>query len=232
MKIGVVIATYQRSDGKTPELLERALKSVNYQTYQNFQVILIGDKYENNEEYEFLSKSIIPEHKIYYENLFYAKEREKYALNSFELWYSGGVNARNYGVDIALKLGLDYVCHLDHDDYWCPEHLQLIFNVISTKNTPAFIYTCSTHINSVLPRVELTNQIIEHLPVPCNLVHSSVCINYKLIPLKYRDVLEETGFGYPADADLWDRLSKYIIENNLKSYLITSVTSFHPTERN
>lgn len=231
MKIGVVIITYKKPDGSTFELLKRTLNSVKNQTYNDYHVILIGDKYDDNNEFEIISNLIIPKDKIYYENLSYAKERDKYLLGSTELWYCGGANARNYGVDVALKLGLNYICHLDHDDYWGPNHLQLISDTINTHDSPAFIYACATHQNSFLPRVELTNKIIEHLPVPCNLIHSSVCINYKLITLRYRDVLEETGFGYPSDADLWDRISKYIIENNLKSYLITTITTYHPTER-
>jgi hypothetical protein len=35
MKLGIIIATYQRVDGKTPELLKRAISSVQYQNYQN-----------------------------------------------------------------------------------------------------------------------------------------------------------------------------------------------------
>jgi hypothetical protein len=53
------------------------------------------------------------------------------------------------------------------------------------------------------------------------------CINHKLIPLRYRDVFEETGILEPSNADLWLRSNQYIKENNLESYLITSLTCFH-----
>jgi glycosyltransferase involved in cell wall biosynthesis len=51
MKLSIVIATYQRKDGSTPRLLTRALDSIFSQTYQNFKIYLIGDRYENNDEF-------------------------------------------------------------------------------------------------------------------------------------------------------------------------------------
>ena len=48
--LGIVISTYQRPDGKTPELLTRTLNAINNQTYTNWKVYLIGDNY-NNQKY-------------------------------------------------------------------------------------------------------------------------------------------------------------------------------------
>ena len=39
------------------------------------------------------------------------------------LWSYGGVNAMNYGVTKSLENGYEYICHLDHDDWWLPNHL-------------------------------------------------------------------------------------------------------------
>ncbi len=52
MKIGIIISTYQRKDGKTPFYLNRTLESILSQTYKNFKIFLIGDRYENPEEFE------------------------------------------------------------------------------------------------------------------------------------------------------------------------------------
>ena len=62
-KLGIVIPTYQRPDGKTPELLTRTLNAINNQTYTNWKVYLIGDNYKDKKEFETLSK-IIPQDKI------------------------------------------------------------------------------------------------------------------------------------------------------------------------
>ena len=82
MKLGIVIATYQRFDGSTPTLLKRAIESVKDQTHQDYTLIVIGDKYEDNKEFENICNSAGLKDKIIYENLPYAKEREKYPIGS------------------------------------------------------------------------------------------------------------------------------------------------------
>lgn len=231
MKLGIVIATYQKSDGTTPFFLTRALQSIKQQTYQDYIIIVIGDKYEDNIEFENICKSININHKLVYKNLPYAKEREKYSIGTKELWSSGGVNARNHGIDIALNLGLEYICHLDHDDYWNPNHLEIINDAIIKTQSPV-VHTCSTYFNTYLPNIKLTNEIIETKINAGEFIHSSICINHKTIPLKYRDVFEITGTEYAADADLWKRINEYTTINNIKTYLISTLTCFHPTEGN
>ena len=230
MKLGIVIATYQKSDGSTPFLLKRAIESIKNQSHQDFTLIIVGDKYEDNDEFESICNDKDLEGKIIYENLPYAKEREKYSINSKELWSAGGVNAYNHSINLGLKLDLEYLCHLDHDDYWHPQHLEVINHAIETTQDASFICTCSTYFNSHRPQTKLTNEIIPLEVKPGEQIHSSVCINHKLIPLKYRDVYEETGKEYAADADMWERVGEYVKQNNLKTYLITSLTCFHPTE--
>jgi glycosyltransferase involved in cell wall biosynthesis len=228
--IGISIPTYQRKDGTTPFLLSRALESVKNQSYQDYKVFLIGDDYKDKKEFIKLASSIIPSNKIYFENLPIAIERNKYPTSSKQLWCSGGANARNYIIDLALSDNINYLCPLDHDDYWHPQHLEFINYTINLKPNSSFIYTCGTYFNHYLPNQPLTNEIISSFPTPGEVIHSSVCINHKLIPLKYRDVFEETRKLEPSDADLWFRSSQYIKENNLESYLITSLTCFHPQE--
>lgn len=230
MKLGIVIATYQKSDGTTPLLLKRAIESIKKQTHLDYTLIIIGDKYEDNNEFESICNDIDLKGKIIYKNLPNALEREKYPEGSKELWSAGGVNARNYGIDLGLESGLTYICHLDHDDYWHPQHLEIINHAIELTKDASVINTCSTYFDSHLPRVEFTNEILPSEVKPGGFIHSSVCINHKDIPLKYRDVFEETGKEYAADADMWVRIGGYVKEKKLKTYQITSLTCFHPTE--
>jgi hypothetical protein len=228
--IAIVIATYQRTDNTTPMYLSRALMAIKNQTYQEYKVFLIGDKYENKNEFNTLATSIISADKIYYENLPTAIERDRYPEGGMPLWRCGGATARNYGIDMAISHGYDYICHLDHDDYWDINHLDLISNVINHDPTFAFIHTQSTYMNSILPNTEQSNIVVEQLPMPCQLIHSSVCINHKLITLRYRDVFHEIGTANASDADLWKRISQYIIDNNYKSYYIPLLTCYHYEE--
>lgn len=229
ISFAIVIATYKRKDGKTPFYLHRALESISKQSHQNYKVFLIGDNYETPSEVESILE-LFSNKNIEFENLDYAKEREKYS--GMNLWLCGGVNAINYAINKALSQGFEYICHLDHDDWWYYHHLENINKCVLETNSD-WICTKSTyrHPNMVLPNIELNDEYIQFYPKLATLIHSSVCMNFKKIPLLYRNVFEETGInGMPSDGDLWERTRKYIIENNLKSTLINKVTCRHDEE--
>jgi glycosyltransferase involved in cell wall biosynthesis len=226
-KIGIIITTYQRKDGKTPEYLKMALDSVFNQTYKNFKVFLIGDKYENESELSSIIERY-DKNKIYLENLPYAKERDFYSGDP--LWFNGGINAMNYGIDKSLKYGFEYLAHLDHDDLWNEDHLELINKCIKETKSD-WICTKSTYTMSrVLPKIESEMEFVDFLPKGCTVIHSSVCINFKKIPLRYRNLYEEFGILSSSDADLWDRCREYIVSNKLKSTLINKITCRHEEE--
>jgi len=231
MKLAIVTPTYQRSDNKTPYYLNRAIDALKRQTHTEFKYYLIGDKYENSTEFESFANFLtgVDHHMV---NLPVAKEREKYPLTDRRLWCCGGVNAYNHGIDLAMNDGYDWICHLDHDDYWSPDHLSVINLAIENIENAALVYTCAEHIkNQYLPRVPLDNKYFFHSPVPCNAIHSSVCINHRLLPLKYRDVYEETGQVVEADIDMWNRVTQHLSSNqNLKSVLYTKITCHHTEE--
>ena len=231
MKLSIVISTYQREDKSTPFYLKRALDCIFNQTHQDFKIYVIGDKYEDNNEF-FEICSSYDQDKLYFENLPVAKERDKYG-KGWALWSYGGVNAINYGIDKSLNDGNSYICHLDHDDVWNPNHLEMINDCIN-KTDADWICTKSVYLNpnKILPNVYgLENEYIKFLPGYARLIHSSVCVNFKTIPLRYRDIFDETGVvGLPADGDLWERCATHIKDNDLKSYCINTVTSSHNEE--
>jgi glycosyltransferase involved in cell wall biosynthesis len=229
MNLGIVISTYKRKDGKTPDYLKRALESAKNQTHKDYKVFLIGDDYEDNLEFEQIASSIIPHDKIYYENLPIAIERVRYPEGGQSLWRCGGANAFNYGIEKSINMGYEYVCHLDHDDYWHPQHLEFINSVVERLTNTAFVYTCSTYFNTILPNIK-SDGLIHSYPEPSNVIHSSVCINHKKIPFKYRDTYYETGTPDASDADMWRRIKSFCIEKKYDSYLIPRVTCFHPQE--
>jgi hypothetical protein len=219
-KIAIVISTYYRPDGRTKYLLERNLNSLKNQTNKNFKVFLIGDKYENLEEFNSFSNII---DNIYVENLEYAKEREKYT--GHKLWCSGGVNASNYGIKKALSDGYDWVINMDHDDYFLPTHIQDIKNKITDNSV--FVCSKSNFKNiSTLPNIDSQY----YVPRACNLVKSSACVNFSKVNIFFRDVYEEEGRECPSDADFWDRLNYKIIENRYESFCTNKITCIHDEE--
>lgn len=225
----IVITTYQRKDGTTPHVLKRALNSVFNQDYKNFKIFVIGDKYENNLEFESIFNQY-PKDKIYYENLPFAKERDTYN-DKWLVWKYGGCFANNYGINKSIESGHEYVCHLDHDDEWYFNHLSSLNDAI-IKTKSLWLCTKSEYVfNMVLPSIQGDNELIDFYPIPEGLIHSSTCINFKKLPLRHRNVFEETGVsGLPGDADLWLRISNYLKENNLNGILINKITCKHIEE--
>lgn len=226
MKFGIIIASYRRPDGQTPRLLERALRSVVSQLHQDYFVLLIGDKYEDEEELKSVA-SIVPAEKIYLENLPYAAERERYPKGGHPLWASGGLNAMNRAIEVGLQVGITHFCHLDHDDYWSPDHLLNFQKKLSSEYFPFLVsYSTSSVFHSVLP-VETDDSI---LPIPRGIIHSATCVDFYFFSERYRDVFQETGEVVPADADLWQRLRERMTELNLTGSLIKKITCFHEFE--
>jgi glycosyltransferase involved in cell wall biosynthesis len=227
---GIIIATYQRKDGKTPYYLRRALNSVFAQTHSDYMIYIIGDKYEDKKEFSSII-SEYPQDKIYSENLSTAVEREKYPNDSEALWCSGGTSATKYGMERALADGILYVCMLDHDDYWLPNHLQILNETLSqTKAHWLCTKTSVGENDKFLPKIVPQKTVSEFLPLPCGIIKSSVCFNVRKIPILVRDVFAETGKRYPGDADLWRRMAEYIKENDLRSYYINTHTCVHDSE--
>ena len=224
MKLAIVLPTYQREDGMTPFFLRRTLDSVMEQTHQDFKLFIVGDLYEDKAEFEQILLEY-PQEKIHSINLETAVEREKYRDDPKSLWHSGGVNATLVGTDLALKEGFDYICHLDHDDVWYPNHLQLISEVIDATGVD-WVCTKARFSEGVYPEVESSFPIVPFLPVPGRVFHSTTCYNYKTIPLRPEDVGTE-----PADMNLLGRIAEYVEANGLVSYLINEITCEYEENR-
>lgn len=230
MRFTVLITTYQRRDGSTPELLKRALDSVFAQTYQNFRVIVIGDKYDDNDEFNAICSAYDPT-RMYYENLQHVPERELYD-DKMIIWKYAGCKAALYSIDKALQLGGVYACHLDHDDEWFPDHLSSLKKGID-KTRALWLCTKANYINGwVLPNYQGREELIPIWPPAEGVIHSSVCFHLKKIPLRYRDVYDElsTKHGLPGDADLWFRMAEYLKSINRPGCLVNKITVNHIEE--
>lgn len=229
MKLGIVISTYKRADGKTPFFLKRALNSIYNQKYKNFKIYLIGDRYEDKSEIQTIV-SEYPKESMYFINLPKALERDVYT-EKWAIWSYGGVNAVNHGIDVALNDDVEYICHLDHDDYWEDTHLLEIINCIDKTNAPWMCTKSKYVMDLIYPKVYCNSDYCDFIPQSRGLIHSSVCMNFKKIPLKYRDLYKTTGkWDEPADADLWTRVADFSLKNNLKTTLINKVTCYHLEE--
>jgi glycosyltransferase involved in cell wall biosynthesis len=96
-KVSIVIPTCNR-----PFLLNRAIRSVLAQTYQDFEVIVVDDGVKESAEHVVLAVG---------------DSRIRYIKNETSL---GGGGTRNRGITEAQG---EYVAFLDDDDEWLPEKL-------------------------------------------------------------------------------------------------------------
>lgn len=103
-KVSVIITTYN-TNGK----LKRAIDSIIYQTYENFELIVIDDNNENTtgrKKTELIMESYINNEKVIY---------IKHAKNK------NGAYARNTGIKKSTG---EYICFLDDDDFYLPNRIQ------------------------------------------------------------------------------------------------------------
>ena len=120
--VSVTIATYNR--GKL--LTERTLPSVLNQTYQNLEIVIVGDCC-TDETQERIAKLNDPRIRFY--NL---PQRGPYPSDPTLLWYVAGVPPMNRALDAAHG---DWIAHLDDDDEWKTYHLEYTLEVAYEKNT-------------------------------------------------------------------------------------------------
>lgn len=228
--IAVIIATYKRKDGSTPEILKRAIDSLKEQTYKNYKIFLMGDDYEDQKEFNSF-KSLFPKGKHHIENLSPSVERTKYKVPSKELWAVGGTTPINTGISRALEQGINYICMLDHDCIYYPNHLELISKAIKITNSPFIItkgvYTDPYERTAVIPQetdypdlsvnlnsyYKLTSEVHAYpfIPTQCRFMKLAVCMDVSRIKLRFRDVLKETGTLAAGDADLWNRIGTLML---------------------
>lgn len=109
-KISVIIPTYNRAD-----LIDRAIKSILNQTYQNFEIVIIDDSPNDKTE------KVVKE---------FNDKRIKYIRNKIR---RGFVGAKNQGVEESSP-DSKYIAILDDDDEWLPLFLEKTIKKLEEKN--------------------------------------------------------------------------------------------------
>lgn len=118
--VSVIIVTYEGSN-----FLERAIKSVLKQTYQNLEVIVVDDNEPDSLERrktEELIKKIVDSRIIYLKN-----------KNHFN-----GAYARNQGINVARG---EYIAFLDDDDIYCRERVEECVKCLENAHDYDAVYT-------------------------------------------------------------------------------------------
>ena len=108
--ISIIVPYYKKR-----EFISRCLRSIYYQSYKNYEVILIYDD-EDMSDYGFLLSF-----KKLYKKLFIIKNNKN----------RGAGGARNFGIKHAKG---SYVAFLDSDDQWHKDKLNIQINLMKKNN--------------------------------------------------------------------------------------------------
>jgi glycosyltransferase involved in cell wall biosynthesis len=245
-KICVIMCSYFRKNGKTKEYLSRALRCLESQTYGNFKLFLIGDHYDNNDEFEELCKS-------YKNDIFYKNNEEHYRCykfpNRYTYWTIGGALALKTGIEKAIEENFDYYLHLDDDDEWIDIHIEVVLNHIKHFPHADFLLTRSKYVDTFLPRTNEQNTFYNnYIPHGGDSVHASHVYKLPLLGNVVLDVInknhilankinnKERGFEDitipPGDATILDNINSMVLTNKIKSLYIPIITVNKVSDQN
>lgn len=166
-----------------PVELKRAVESAIRQTFTNYEIIIVDNgtiEFKNN--YQSDKITVVKE------------ERE------------GGNYARNKGIQLAKG---SFICFLDDDDEYLPNHLQSLFDLIQHNNSRIGLYKTYSRVE-VLPGI-FQDQQDPLKPIDMNNLHyiitypmymNTVCI--------HKDIFKKHVFNpevkVAQDYDLWIRI--------------------------
>lgn len=122
----------------------RAIKSLESQTYKNFEVIIVNDGSTDNSDE--IIKSYLKDTKLRYK-YFYQEN-------------SGVSKSRNKGIDNASG---KYIAFLDADDLYHKEFLQSLVSVIESNNTDTAYCSYTRDISSIVDENSKTIDSVEVL---------------------------------------------------------------------
>lgn len=168
MKFSIITPTYNRAD-----LIERAIKSILNQSYQNFEMIIVDDGSIDNTD-EIVSKYLIDN------RIRYIKAKT-----------NGGVSkARNIGMKNISK-DTDWITFLDSDDEFLDDALANMIRTIGEKSTiNYFRFGTKTSKNDIVSNDKLIESESDYIKYIKDI---TICGEW-VITLK-RNVIEN-GFLY------------------------------------
>ncbi|MFD0977944.1 glycosyltransferase family 2 protein [Salinimicrobium gaetbulicola] len=104
--IGIVVPTYNRA-----HLIGETLNSISKQTYSHWECLIIDDGSSDN------TREVVENYLNIDKRFFYFQRTKDYN--------KGAAGARNYGLDLAIKRGVEFVQFFDDDDIMYPQKLEL-----------------------------------------------------------------------------------------------------------
>jgi len=231
---GIVMATYFRNNNKTKKYLRRSIPSILKQTFSDWVLIIVGDKYEPEEELLGiieLFKQRTSNKIIYLKN---TNVERDFIKNKKNLWNVAGATSVNMGLNYLRENNIKYYCHLDDDDYWSNKHLWALNEIYSKYENCIFANTQSTHSKrTYLPK---SNNIIINenniVPEAGTIIHSSYSFRCDIIKLDYYTTFDDNAYFYPSDGIMLNNIRQFLSENKQYCSIYNPVlTCYHNIQR-
>ena len=186
----VVIPTYNRA-----EKLLRGLKSLNEQTFSDFEVLVCDDGSTDNTR-EVVDKF---REEIKFRDLLYF----------FEPNWGGPAYPRNRGIREASS---DWICFLDSDDAWYPQKLESMVSYLESHDLiyHDFDLIYDSGKSKPLAARQLDYPVFHDLMLNGHngcIINSGVCVKKSMI-IKAGGVSEDRLLISVEDADLWLKISR------------------------
>ena len=198
-KVSVIIPTYNRE-----KFIERSIRSVLDQTYQDFEIIIVDDGSTDNTR-KVLGPYTGKLKYIYQEN-------------------EGSSAARNRGIKESIG---GYIAFLDSDDIWMPEKLALQVDILDKNKNIGIVYSKMFMFNEkgerigTKPERATGRNFTELIEIAGDIPTSSV--------LTRRECFDKAGLfdkDLPTiqDFDMWLRISEYY---DIYEYEKTSLAHYY-----
>lgn len=184
--VSIIIPTYNRAK----ILTERTIPSLLKQTYQNFEVVIVGDHCEDDTA-ELIAK--INDKRIKFHNL---PERGKYPEDPEYQWWVAGVPPVNKAVELSFG---DWIAPLDDDDEFSEDHIESLLKYALEKDYEMVYGKVNMEIKPG-KWCELGSYPLEHSKIS----RISAIYSSKLNFIKYD--INCWKCGEPADWNTWRRM--------------------------
>lgn len=200
--VSVIIPTYNRA-----HLIDKAIKSVLNQTFQDFEVIVVDDASTDNTEE--MAKSFA-DFKVYY--ICHQHNR-------------GASAARNSGIEASRG---EYIAFLDSDDEWLPEKLNKQMKIFESESSEVgVVYTGVYYGDEKDKKVKKVHMPRKEGYIYEDLLKRETEIYISTVLLK-KECFTKVGLFDESlfigeDYDMWLRIAKYYKFRAIKELLVVGL---------
>jgi len=208
--VSVLIPTFQNSD----VLVERTLPSVLSQTYQNIEIVIVGDAC-SDEHVQRIGSWMDDRNdpRIRFYNL---PERGSYPSDPLCRWCVAGVTPANKAIELARG---EWFAPLDDDDEFTKDHIESLLR-FATNNRLEFVYGVVHFEKKDGSWMELGSAPLRRAQI----CHLSVLYHRRLAFFRYN--IDAWKYVESADWNMWRRMK----EAGAKIGFLSEVVGIHYKE--